>query len=74
MCEHDDLDEFARSVAGVSRRQFGALTLAAGIAALLPKAGRCNGDQRRGNRDQNARWPVRTPFSCIPRRASIRVC
>ena len=34
MCEHDDLDEFAR----LTRRQFGAMALGAGLAAMLPKA------------------------------------
>jgi carboxymethylenebutenolidase len=34
MCEHDDLDEFAR----LSRRQFGAMALAAGFAAMLPRS------------------------------------
>ena len=34
MCEQDDLDEFAR----LTRRQFGAMALAAGFAALLPKS------------------------------------
>jgi carboxymethylenebutenolidase len=34
MCEHDDLDEFAR----LTRRQFGAMALSAGLAAMLPKA------------------------------------
>src|SRR5262249_36761307 len=35
MCELDDLEEFARR-ADVSRRQFGAMALGAGIAAALP--------------------------------------
>ena len=35
MCEHDDLDEFARAL---TRRQFGAMALAAGFAAMLPKS------------------------------------
>jgi carboxymethylenebutenolidase len=33
MCEHDDLDEFAR----LTRRQFGAMALGAGLAAMLPR-------------------------------------
>jgi len=37
MCEHDDLDEFARRASAVSRRQFGALALGAGLAAALPR-------------------------------------
>jgi carboxymethylenebutenolidase len=37
MCEHDDLDEFARR-GDLTRRQFGALALAAGFAAMLPKS------------------------------------
>ena len=36
MCEHDDLDEFARRSADVSRRQFGVMALGAGLAAALP--------------------------------------
>jgi carboxymethylenebutenolidase len=36
MCEHDDLDEFARRAAEVSRRQFGVMALGAGLAAALP--------------------------------------
>src|SRR5271167_1765522 len=37
MCEHDDLDEFARRSSDVTRRQFGALALGAGLAAVWPK-------------------------------------
>jgi carboxymethylenebutenolidase len=37
MCEHDDLQDFARR-AGLTRRQFGAITLGAGLVATLPKA------------------------------------
>jgi carboxymethylenebutenolidase len=37
MCEHDDLQDFARR-AGLTRRQFGAMTLGAGLVATLPKA------------------------------------
>lgn len=36
MCEQDDLDEFARR-GELSRRQFGAMALGAGLAAMLPK-------------------------------------
>ena len=37
MCEQDDLDEFARRAGALSRRQFGAMALGAGLAAALPK-------------------------------------
>src|ERR1700730_17537889 len=37
MCEHDDLDEFARRATEVTRRQFGAMALGAGFVAVLPK-------------------------------------
>src|ERR1700730_739248 len=37
MCEHDDLDEFARRSLEVSRRQFGAMAFGAGMAAALPR-------------------------------------
>lgn len=37
MCELDDLDEFARRAADVTRRQFGAMALGAGLMAALPK-------------------------------------
>jgi carboxymethylenebutenolidase len=37
MCEHDDLDEFARRAGELTRRQFGAMALGAGFAAALPK-------------------------------------
>jgi carboxymethylenebutenolidase len=37
MCEHDDLEDFARR-AGLTRRQFGAMALGAGLVATLPKA------------------------------------
>jgi carboxymethylenebutenolidase len=37
MCEHDDLEEFARRAADVTRRQFGAMALGAGLAAALPR-------------------------------------
>jgi carboxymethylenebutenolidase len=37
MCEHDDLEEFARRAGDVTRRQFGAMALGAGLAVALPK-------------------------------------
>ena len=37
MCEQDDLDEFARRSGEVTRRQFGAMALGAGLLAALPK-------------------------------------
>jgi carboxymethylenebutenolidase len=37
MCEHDDLDEFARRSKDLTRRQFGAMTLGAGMLAALPR-------------------------------------
>ncbi|MGA2778857.1 MAG: dienelactone hydrolase family protein [Steroidobacteraceae bacterium] len=37
MCEHDDLDEFARRSLELSRRKFGAMALGAGIVAAMPK-------------------------------------
>jgi carboxymethylenebutenolidase len=37
MCEHDDLDEFARRAGEMTRRRFGAMALGAGLAAALPK-------------------------------------
>jgi len=37
MCEQDDLNEFARRSGEVTRRQFGAMALGAGLAAALPK-------------------------------------
>jgi len=37
MCELDDLDEFARRSRDLTRRQFGAMALGAGIMAALPK-------------------------------------
>src|SRR5580698_9137689 len=37
MCEQDDLDEFARRSSDVTRRQFGAMALGAGLAAVWPK-------------------------------------
>jgi carboxymethylenebutenolidase len=37
MCEHDDLEEFARRACDVTRRQFGAMALGAGLSAVLPK-------------------------------------
>src|SRR6202041_3278009 len=37
MCEQDDLEEFARRSNELSRRQFGALALGAGLAASLPR-------------------------------------
>ena len=40
MCEHDDLEDFARR-ADVSRRRFGVMALGAALAAMLPRfAGR----------------------------------
>jgi carboxymethylenebutenolidase len=37
MCEHDDMDEFARRAGEVTRRRFGAMALGAGLAAVLPR-------------------------------------
>ena len=37
MCEQDDLDEFARRASALTRRQFGAMALGAGLAAALPR-------------------------------------
>ncbi|HEY2678661.1 MAG TPA: dienelactone hydrolase family protein [Steroidobacteraceae bacterium] len=37
MCENDDLNEFARRSGDVTRRQFGAMTLGAGLFAALPR-------------------------------------
>src|SRR5580692_8716438 len=37
MCELDDFDEFSRRTSEVSRRQFGAMALAAGLTATLPR-------------------------------------
>ena len=37
MCEQDDLDEFARRSSELTRRQFGAMALGAGLAAALPR-------------------------------------
>lgn len=39
MCEQDDLDEFARR-GELTRRQFGAMALGAGLVAMLPKSTR----------------------------------
>jgi len=38
MCEHDDFDEFARRAASLSRREFGAMALGAGLMAALPRS------------------------------------
>jgi carboxymethylenebutenolidase len=37
MCEHDDLDEFARRSSELTRRRFGVMALGAGLVAALPK-------------------------------------
>jgi carboxymethylenebutenolidase len=37
MCEHDDLDEFARRREELTRRRFGAMALGAGFFAALPR-------------------------------------
>jgi carboxymethylenebutenolidase len=37
MCELDDFDEFSTRTSEVSRRQFGAMALAAGLTATLPR-------------------------------------
>jgi carboxymethylenebutenolidase len=39
MCEQDDLDEFARRSGELTRRQFGAMTLSAGLMAAVPAFG-----------------------------------
>ena len=38
MCEHDDFSEFAGPARQVTRREFGRMTLTAGLLASLPKA------------------------------------
>jgi carboxymethylenebutenolidase len=40
MCEHDDLDQFALRARDLTRREFGAMALGAGIAAALPTRAR----------------------------------
>ncbi|WP_029921975.1 dienelactone hydrolase family protein [Nevskia soli] len=37
MCEHDDFDEFARRSGKLTRRQFGAMALGAGLTVMLPR-------------------------------------
>lgn len=37
MCELDDMEEFAKRAGEVSRRQFGAMALGAGVMAVLPR-------------------------------------
>src|ERR1022692_4091886 len=37
MCELDDLNEFARRASEVTRRQFGAMALGAGLVTALPR-------------------------------------
>jgi carboxymethylenebutenolidase len=37
MCEQDDLEDFAKRAGDVTRRQFGAMALGAGLVAALPK-------------------------------------
>lgn len=39
MCDKDDLDEFARRSGELTRRQFGAMTLSAGLMAAVPALG-----------------------------------
>jgi carboxymethylenebutenolidase len=39
MCDQDDLDEFARRSGEMTRRQFGAMTLSAGLVAAVPAFG-----------------------------------
>jgi carboxymethylenebutenolidase len=39
MCDQDDLDEFARRSGELTRRQFGAMTLSAGLVAAVPAFG-----------------------------------
>ncbi len=46
MCEQDDLDEFARRSGDLTRRQFGAMALGAGLVAALPKL--ANAEQTKG--------------------------
>jgi carboxymethylenebutenolidase len=37
MCDHDDLDGFDQAQRGLTRREFGAMTLGAGFASALPR-------------------------------------
>lgn len=43
MCEHDDFNEFTRAKGGLTRRQFGAMALGGGVAAVLPKLAAADG-------------------------------
>lgn len=43
MCEKDDFDEFAQRGKGLTRRNFGLMTLGAGLAAALPRLVRAAG-------------------------------
>ena len=74
MCEQDDLDEFARRSGELTRRQFGAMALGAGLVAALPKL--ANADETKG-----ADVDIKTPdgiadayFVHPAKRQSSRVC
>jgi carboxymethylenebutenolidase len=54
MCEHDDLDEFARRSGDLTRRAFGAMALGAGFAAAWPRL--ANAAETRG-KDIDIRTP-----------------
>ncbi len=47
MCEQDDLEEFARRSNDLTRRQFGAMALGAGVAAAFPRL--ANAAETRGS-------------------------
>jgi hypothetical protein len=57
MCDQDHYeDDLKRYMAGgnVTRREFGALSVGAGIAALLPRCGQRAGGDRVGREDYDA--------------------
>ena len=76
MCDNhsiNDIIEYNRRT-GLSRREFGALTLGAGLISALPAGGCDGGDDRVGSRDQDAGWHCGCLLRASRERARTRAC
>ncbi len=77
MCDNDSMDdivEYQLKSGELSRRQFGALTLGAGLLSLLPPVAERRGSDRVRGDHQDARTAPAMRTSCIPRRAPRQPC
>ena len=75
MCDEktmDDMDEYLRRSGNLSRRQFAAVSVATGLAALLPRAAAGPRRDRSGHPKSKRLMAWRIAILCTLRAASIR--